>query len=103
VYGDSGQIVGTEIYDVGRQQGRVLANDGVAFGIEWLADSRRIVSILQGRGIAMLDVDSGERRVLTAALPWQSTTDKIVLSRDGRTLYVGAVENEADVWLLEKQ
>jgi Tol biopolymer transport system component len=103
VYGDSGQIVGTEIYDVGRQQGRVLANDGVAFGIEWLADSRRIVSILQSRGIAMLDADSGKRRVLTAALPWPSTTDKIVLSRDGRTLYVGAVENEADVWLLEKQ
>ncbi|HSC26177.1 MAG TPA: protein kinase [Vicinamibacterales bacterium] len=101
VYSDSGQIVGTEVYDLERRQGRLLARSGAAFGIAWLADSRRILSIV-GRGLAILDVDTGQRREITTGPQWPVITDNVVLSPDGRTLFVGVVESEADVWLLEK-
>ena len=101
VYGDSGQIIGTAVYDLERQEGRLLANGRAAFGIRWLPDSRRILSV-DGRGLAILDVETGQRRVITTGRAWPVTTDDLVLSPDGRTLFVGVVEAEADVWLLEK-
>jgi hypothetical protein len=74
------------------------------FGIEWLADSRRILYFAKaGRELVVLDTSSGKRTVVDVRLPGPAMAEVFALSPDNRTIYYGAARAEADIWIVERK
>ena len=65
----------------------------------WLPDGRRVIGVNEDGQPAILDVDSGRRRVLS--VPFRVSADSLALPRDGRTIYLGRADIESDVWMVE--
>ncbi|HSG01826.1 MAG TPA: hypothetical protein VLA20_11865, partial [Vicinamibacterales bacterium] len=69
----------------------------------WLPDGRRLL-IMTGspvQGLGVYDLASGMTRAL-GSWPFVIYSDVVVVAPDGRTIYVGVQESEADVWMVER-
>jgi hypothetical protein len=51
--------------------------------------------------LVTLDTVTKDWRVVPVQLPGPSAAEVIALSRDGRTIYYGAVRAQSDIWLAE--
>ena len=71
---------------------------GRAFGAiaGWLPNGRQLVA-RSTAGVAVVDTESGERRIVAAAAP----NDYLSLSHDGKRLVVEHEVLDSDIWLLE--
>jgi len=70
----------------------------------WLPDGRRLL-IMTGspvQGLGVYDLASGMTRAL-GSWPFVIASDVVVVAPDGRTIYVGVQESEADVWMVERE
>ncbi|CAN5742231.1 hypothetical protein BH18ACI5_BH18ACI5_09350 [soil metagenome] len=80
----------------------VSADD--AFGVRWLADSRRIIYFARGgRDLVVLDTFSGKRTVVDVRLPSPAVAEVFAISPDNRTIYYPAARAEADIWIVERK
>jgi Tol biopolymer transport system component/serine/threonine protein kinase len=103
VVSESGRSAGIAIYELAQQATRVVSGDE-AFGVKFLADSRRIVYFTKnGRELVVLDTVSLNRSAVDVRLPAPASTNGMfAMSRDNRTIYYGAVRKEADIWIVER-
>jgi Tol biopolymer transport system component len=99
----SGRSLGTAIYDLASHKTTMVSNDET-YGVEWLADSRRILYFTKGGWeLVLLDTVTRARTVVSVRLPAPSTDDVFALSRDNRSIYYGASRAEADIWIVERK
>jgi len=97
----SGRFVGVGMYDLAARTMTPLCDDQTA-AVRWLPDGRRLVYFAaDGAELVTLDTVTKERRVVPVQLPGPSAAEVIALSRDGRTIYYGAVRAQSDIWLAE--
>ncbi len=95
----NGNPVGVAIYDVASDRVTKLSDDLAAYGLGWLADSRRLL-ILDGRNrLWLMDVDTKRRHRIEVPPPYRLA--EVLPSPDGRTLYGGGRLPESDVWMVE--
>jgi Tol biopolymer transport system component len=74
------------------------ANPGMT---AWLPDGRRFVFAVGEHTLALIDTNTGRRRVL-GPFPFEIQTAPPAVSSDGRSIIVGALKIEADVWMVER-
>ena len=103
VVSESGRSSGIAIYELASQTTKVVSADE-AFGVKWLADSRRVVYFTKdGRELVVLDTASRTRSVVDVPLPGPASSNEMfAISRDNRTIYYGASRREADIWIAER-
>ena len=100
---ESGRSAGIGTYDLAAQATTIVSADE-AFGVRWLADSRRIVYFTNnGRALVVLDTVTRQRIVVDVRLPGPATSNGMfAISPDNRTIYYGATRVEADIWIVER-
>jgi Tol biopolymer transport system component len=76
---------------------------GDGYRLAWLPDSRRVVVVDRRDRIHVVDVITGRRRTVLDESPWHFWGNVPPISPDGRTIYLGAVETQSDVWMVERQ
>jgi Tol biopolymer transport system component len=100
---ESGRPSGIAIYDLAGHTSTIVSTDD-GFGVEWLADSRRILYFAKaGRELVVLDTSSGKRTVVDIRLPGPAMAEVFALSPDNRMIYYGAARAEADIWIVERK
>jgi len=85
---------GIDVYDVDTHRHTRLTSYGST--PVFMADGERLIFIDQNK---VLLVDARTRSVSTVMTFDDRFADSLTLSRDNRTLYVGTVADEADVWV----
>jgi Tol biopolymer transport system component len=99
----SGRTLGPAIYDFASHKATMVSNDET-YGVEWLADSRRILYFTKdGWELVLLDTVTRVRTVVNVRLPAPSTAEVFAISRDNRSIYYGASRAEADIWIVERK
>jgi hypothetical protein len=68
-----------------------------------MPDNRTVVYFTRQGRLVMQDVESLARRDVTGTLPFPpELLNGVVASSDGRTLYYGARQMEANIWLVKR-
>ena len=99
----SGRTLGTAVYDFASHKATMVSNDET-YGVEWLADSRRVLYFTKdGWELVLLDTVTRARTVVNVRLPAPSTAEVFAISRDNRSIYYGASRAEADIWIVERK
>lgn len=100
----SGRSYAVAVYDLQSRVATTIATEE-AFGVRWLPDRRRVVYFTPGQHPELVVVDSvtRQRTIVPIQLPGPPTNDVFSISRDGRTIYYGAVHEEADIWIAERK
>jgi hypothetical protein len=99
----AGQIQGNGLYDMLTQRTRKLSDDAYGDEIAWLPDYRRVVYFTLSGALVVQDIETLQRRVLSAALPYPpDQLGQIVASPDGRTLFYGARQVESNIWIVRR-
>ena len=78
-----------------------LVPGGAGNGGQWLPGGHRLLHATKAGGLAVWDVDTGAVRDLGLKLPGSNIVS-LVLSPDGRTIYVGALAAQANIWMVER-
>ena len=98
-----GQYRGVAIYEFATQKLTVLNSDASDAAC-WLPDSRHIVYFTDvHRQLAMVDVVSKQRTIVSVALPGPAYNDVFAVSRDGRHIFYGYQRAESDIWVAERK
>jgi serine/threonine-protein kinase len=98
----TGEPTGFGIFEVATGQARRLNSDSRQFDLAWLPGGR-VVYFTSKSALVMQDVVSLQRREITGSLPYPpDILGSIVASPDGRTLYYGARQIEANIWLVKR-
>lgn len=91
------------VYDLSSHQLTIVSDD-TAPSVRWLGDSRHVIYFdNHGTELVTLDTVTRQRTVVTVQLPGPSVDDMFAITRDGRTIYYGAVHAEADIWIAERK
>ena len=99
----SGEPRGHALYDVANRSARQLNDDSHGYDVAWLPGYQRVVYFTSRGTLIMQDIASLERREITVALPYPpDQLGSIAVSPDGRTLYYGARQVEANIWLVKR-
>ena len=69
----------------------------------WLPDGRQFVYSTADRTLVLFDTATGRRRVLGGPFDFELSLYAPAVSPDGRTIFVGARQVEADIWLVERE
>jgi Tol biopolymer transport system component len=102
VIAPSGEASGFALYDVVAKRARQLNKDSRAYDLAWLPGHKRVVYFTTQGSLVMQDIESLQRRELVRALPYPpNILSNIVASPDGRTLYYGAQQAQANIWLVK--
>ena len=100
---DSGHPVGVAVYDIASHLMTVISEDEAA-AVRWVPHSGRIVYFRNdGTQLVMLDTVTKQRTMVPVQLPGPATNDVFAISRDGRTIYYGAVRAQSDIWVAENK
>ena len=103
VVGLSGEPAGHAVYEVATKNVRRLNSDSRGYDLTWLPDHRHVVYITNRGELVWQDILSLERRTIEAKLPYPpDQLASIAASPDGRTLYYGARQLEANIWLVKR-
>jgi serine/threonine-protein kinase len=103
VINPAGEAAGFGVYEVAAGRARQLNRDSRSFDVAWLPGSRRVVYFTNRGTLVVQDVESLERRELMTTLPYPpDLLASIAISPDGRTLYYGARQVEANIWLVKR-
>ncbi len=101
--GTSGEPAGHAVYELATGRVRRLNSDSHSYSLAWLPDHRHVVYFTTRGELVMQDIVSLERRVIAANLPYPpDQLGSIAASPDGRTLYYGAQQVEANIWLVKR-
>ena len=100
----SGGMGGHALYDVVAGTVRQLTADAGGQGIAWMPGATRVVYFTSSGALMIQDVASPKAwREVLAKLPFPSDElHSIATSPDGRTIYYGAAQVEANIWKVEQ-
>ena len=99
----SGEPRGHAVYELATGRVRQLNDDSDGYELAWLADNRHVVYFTRRGKLVMQDVVSLERREVAGVLPYAADQPRsLASSPDGRTLYYGAQQIEANIWLVKR-
>ncbi|HWG32899.1 MAG TPA: protein kinase [Gemmatimonadaceae bacterium] len=99
----NGDTRGAVLWDPATLSPRLLNDDSESEIIAWLPDHQHIVYFNQHGALVMQDITTLARRELTGTLPYPpDVSAAIVASPDGRTLYYGALQEEANIWMMRR-
>jgi serine/threonine protein kinase/WD40 repeat protein len=100
---ESGRPGGVGVYDLTARRTIDVSSDET-YGVQWLADSRRVVYITANSAqLVVVDTVTRARTVVDVRLPGPSTNELLAISPDNRTIYYGAARAEADIWIVERK
>jgi Tol biopolymer transport system component len=69
----------------------------------WLPDGRQFVYSTADRTLVLFDTATGRHRVLGGPFDFELSLYPPAVSPDGRTIFVGAGQVEADIWMVERE
>jgi Tol biopolymer transport system component len=99
----SGETRGHAVLEFATGQVHLLNEDSHGKDLAWLPGSRRVVYFTDRGTLVLQDIGSLERREIPVALPYPpDQLGNIAVSSDGRTLYYGAQQVEANIWLVKR-
>jgi serine/threonine-protein kinase len=99
----AGEPEGFGVFDLQTGRARRLNKDSRSYTIAWLPDGRRVVYFTNRGKLVVQDIETLERREVAGTLPYPpDILASIVASPDGRTLYYGARQTEANLWLVKR-
>ena len=99
----SGEFRGNGLFEFATGRVRQLSTDGRGYDLAWLPGFQRVVYFIKSGALMMQDITTLERHEITAALPHPPDQfGDIAASPDGRTIYYGAQEIEANIWLVTR-
>ncbi|HWG53651.1 MAG TPA: protein kinase [Gemmatimonadaceae bacterium] len=99
----SGDNHGTVLWDAVTLHPRLLNDDSESEIIAWLPDHQHIVYFSERGKLVMQDINTLARHEITGTLPYPPDASAgIIASPDGRTLYYGALQEEANVWIMRR-
>ncbi|MFI5239174.1 MAG: TolB family protein, partial [Gemmatimonadales bacterium] len=99
----NGEEHGHALLDPVTKQIRVLNEDSFGQDVAWMPDYQHIVYFTKGSTLVMQDIKSLARRTVTGTLPDPpENSGAIVASPDGRTLYYGAQQIQANIWMVRR-
>jgi serine/threonine-protein kinase len=99
----AGDVGGNGIYDVATRRTRRLSVDADGNEAAWLPGYTRLLYFTATGALVSQSAMTLERRVVAARLPYPpDLVRSIVASPDGRTLYYGARQVEANIWLVRR-
>jgi Tol biopolymer transport system component len=99
----AGEVIGLGVYDVAARRARRLNKDTHTYDVAWMPDGRHVVYFTDRGRLVMQDVESLERRDVTGTLPYPSDLlGALAVSPDGHTLYYGATQSQANIWLVKR-
>ena len=99
----AGEANGFGVYEASTGRARRLNNDSRGFDVAWLPGSRQVVYFTDRGALVMQDVESLERRAITGSLPYRpDLLASLAISPDGKTLYYGARQVEANIWIVKR-
>jgi Tol biopolymer transport system component len=102
VLSPSGRYVGNALFDVVTGAAKKLSEDGVGDRLAWMPDQSRVVYFTSGAKLMIQDIATLERREIDVTLPLPPDPEfNVVASPDGRTIYYGAQQTEANIWKVE--
>jgi hypothetical protein len=97
----SGAYAGIAMYNLASGKATQLNVDG-AGDVAWMPDNRRVVYFTAKGNLMIQDVVTLERHLIDVKLPLPPDSDfNIATSPDGRTIYYGALQQEANLWKAE--
>ena len=101
---DAGRAFGVGVYDLQSHAVTEIATDET-FGARFLPDGQRVVYFTIGKhpDLVVVDSVSHKRTVVPVRLPGEPVNDVFSITRDGKTIYYGAVHEEADIWIAERK
>jgi Tol biopolymer transport system component len=98
VLAPSGAYAGIAMYDLASGTARQLNDDG-AGDVAWMPDNKRVVYFTRNNKLMIQDVTTQKRHEIAVTQPLPPDVDySIAASPDGRTLYYGAQQVEANIW-----
>ena len=99
----SGERRGNAIYDVATGRAYQLSSDARGYDVAWLPGSKSVVYFTERGTLVMQDVASLARRQIAGTLPYPpDELGSIASASDGRTLYYGARQVEANIWMVKR-
>jgi eukaryotic-like serine/threonine-protein kinase len=99
----AGEPEGFGVFDLQTGRARRLNRDSRSYTIAWLPDGRRVVYFTNRGKLVVQDIETLERREVGGAMPYPpDILASIVAAPDGRTLYYGARQTEANLWLVKR-
>jgi hypothetical protein len=100
----SGMPAGTALYDVATGKVRRLSTDGASGEMAWMPDYKRVVYFTLAGKLVIQNIETLARHEvpLTLPLPPDNVMWSVAGSPDGRTLYYGAQQVEANIWKVER-
>jgi serine/threonine protein kinase len=100
----SGEAAGFAVYDMTSSSARQLNTDSKGFDLVWLPGSRQVAYFTGQGALVLQDVATLARRTIAGSLPYAPDgMGGLAISPDGRTLYYGARQSEANIWLVRQQ
>jgi hypothetical protein len=91
------------VYDLAARRATAVSDDE-AYGVQWLADSRRVVFLTAAPAqLVVLDTVTRRRTVVDVRFPGPAHHEVFAISPDNRTIYYGAARAEADIWIVERK
>ncbi len=98
----SGGYAGNALYDVASGAVKKLSDDAAGELMAWMPDHTRVVYLTASGKLMIQDIASLKRHEIDVKLPLPPDADfNIVASFDGRTIYYGAQQTEANIWMVE--
>jgi serine/threonine protein kinase len=99
----AGGTAGNAMYDLQSGTVRLLSEDAGGADVAWMPDNRRVVYFTTRGSLVIQDITTLTRREInmtSASRPELGFS--IVASPDGRTIYYGAPQTEANIWKVEQ-
>jgi Tol biopolymer transport system component len=99
----SGQVRGNGIYEVATGVVRQLNDDAGSYIAGWMPESKRLVYLTTSGKLMIQDIDTLKRHEIDVAhMPPPDRYLEIAIAPDGRTIYYGAQQVEANIWKVEQ-
>lgn len=94
----SSAAIGVAVYDMAAQKTIKLTDDPGQWSVPFLPDSKRLIYITPSSELVVVDIATGKRRVIPVTLGSRVAVESFAVARDGKALFFGAQQVEANVW-----
>ena len=99
----SGRLQGNGIYDLTTRTARQLSDDAVGYDVAWMPDHARLAYFTNRGKLMIQNISTLARHEVAVTLPLPpDELGSIAVSPDGRTIYYGAAQTEANIWKVER-
>jgi Tol biopolymer transport system component len=103
IISEGGTASGNALYDVAAGTYRQLSEDAAGPEFAWMPDNQRVLYWTAAGKLVIQDITTLKRHEIDVRLPFPPDVQHALTSSpDGRTLYYGAQQVEANIWKVEQ-